>query len=118
MRIVNTKNDNELSLKAAGALVHIITRSSPASIIFWFYAIFSLFCFAFWLPAFWSILTIVVFGLALVLWVLKPERLWTEKHSLEMKKLDLTYLGDKKNPQVVAKEYLELFRPVGIKKLK
>jgi hypothetical protein len=105
------KRETELLVKTAGAFVHVITRSSPAAMVLFFYSVFSLFCLWLGNSTYWMVSSAVVVAVLILLWLFKPERLWTEKHSIEMKKLDLKHLGDKKNPQVKKGEYNQLYQP-------
>ena len=108
------KADNELSLQAFGALVTVITRSSPAAIIFWFYVVFSFISLWTGLAAIWMTSSLILGAILLLLLIFKPDRLWSERHIQEMRKMDLKHLGDKKNPQIDSRDYSELYRPVEV----
>lgn len=112
------KADNQLSLQAFGALAQVVTRSSPAYVVIWFYVIFSFFSAWMEFGVLWMYSSLVLGAVLLLLWVFKPDRLWSEKQTLEMKKLDMKLLGDKQNPQVTSREYIELYQPVGVQKKK
>ncbi len=101
-----------IKVEGAGTSFQVITRSSPAIVIILFYIAFSFF--SLWIGdiVLWMIISGVIITIFLVLLILKPERLWTESHSLDMKKLDLSYLGDKKNPQVKSEDYAQFFQPI------
>lgn len=106
------KSENELSLQAFGALVTVITRSSPAAIIFWFYVVFSFISLWAGLTVVWMASSLVLGAVLIFLLIFKPDRLWSERHIQEMRKMDLTLLGDKKNPQIDSQEYTALYQPV------
>lgn len=111
------KADNKLSLQAFGTLVQVITRSSPAYVVIWFYVIFTATSVWTGYGMIWWMCSSLVLGVVLVLLlVFKPDRLWSEKQTLEMKKLDMKLLGDKQNPQVSSQEYIELYQPVEVTK--
>ncbi len=112
------KADNELSLQAFGALVQVVTRSSPAYIVIWFYVIFSTASVWMGFGMIWMYSSLVLGTVLVLLWVFKPDRLWSERQTLEMRKLDIKLLGDKQNPQVASQEYVELYQPLEVQKKK
>lgn len=112
------KADNKLSLQAFGTLVQVITRSSPAYVVIWFYVIFTVTSVWSGFGMIWMYASLVLGAVLVLLLVFKPDRLWSEKQTLEMKKLDMKLLGDKQNPQVTSQEYIELYQPVGVQKKK
>ena len=77
---------------------------------------FSLFCLWLGNTIIWISFSTVLGLVFTALLIHKPERLWTEKHSLNMKKLSLDLLGDKNNPNVESHDYDRLYQPVESKR--
>ena len=103
---------NQFSLEGIGTAIRVSTRSSPAHVMLWLYLIISFFSLLMREVVIWEIITVLFVFVFILLLLFKPDRLWSESHSFDMKMLDLKLLGDKKNPQVSQADYQQLFQPI------
>lgn len=108
-------SENKFSVQVAGTMFQLVNRSSPANLVLLFYLVFSIFCYLFKSNTLWINSSILFSICFLLLLLFKPDRLWSESHTLEMKRLDTNLLGDKNNPQVSLNDYNQLYRPLNKK---